>query len=58
MAIVFGTIFGAMVVSFAGFIYGRPRPLDLYGKILLDLVATVLLVWLAIRLRRERVSHA
>ena len=57
MAIVFGTIFGAMVVSFAGFIYGA-APLDLYGKIMLDLVATVLLVWLAIRLRRERVSHA
>ncbi|HET9473595.1 MAG TPA: hypothetical protein VFO82_06855, partial [Steroidobacteraceae bacterium] len=57
MAIVFGTIFGAMVVSFAGFIYGA-APLDLYGKIVLDVIATVLLVWLAIHLRRGRVSHA
>jgi hypothetical protein len=35
-----------MTVSFAGFIYGA-APLDLYGKILLDVIAAVLLVWLA-----------
>ena len=53
MGVVFGTIIGAMTVSFAGFVYGA-APLDLYGKIVLDLIATILLVWLAIRLRRER----
>jgi hypothetical protein len=57
IALVFGTTFGAMVVSFAGFIYGA-TPLDLYGKIALDVIATVLLSWLAVRLRRELFSGA
>lgn len=52
MALVFGTIVGAMSVSFAGFIYAT-LPLDLYGKILLDVLALAGLIALARRLRRS-----
>ena len=51
MGVVFGTIVGAMSVSFAGFIYAT-LPLDLYGKILLDVLALAGLIALARRLRR------
>jgi len=50
LGIVLGTTFGSMTVSFAGFIYGA-APLDLYGKIVLDVIAAVLLLWLALRRR-------
>ena len=51
MGVVLGTVMGSMIVSFLGFIYGA-APLDLYGKIVLDVIAALLLVWLAVRLRR------
>jgi hypothetical protein len=51
MGVVFGTIVGAMSVSFAGFIYAT-LPLDLYGKILLDVLALAGLIALARSLRR------
>jgi hypothetical protein len=51
MGIAFGTIVGAMTVSFAGFIYAT-LPLDLYGKIVLDALALIGLIWLAMGLRR------
>jgi hypothetical protein len=50
LGIILGTTFGSMSVSFAGFIYGA-APLDLYGKIVLDAIAAVLLVWLAVSRR-------
>jgi hypothetical protein len=53
MGVVFGTIVGAMSVSFAGFIYAT-LPLDLYGKILLDLLALAGLIALARRRRRTQ----
>jgi hypothetical protein len=57
MGVVFGTLLGSMIVSFAGFIYGA-APLDLYGKIVLDVIAALLLAWLAARLRRPARSPA
>jgi hypothetical protein len=51
MGVALGTVMGSMIVSFAGFIYGA-APLDLYGKIVLDVIATLLLAWLAASLRR------
>jgi hypothetical protein len=50
LGIILGTMFGSMCVSFAGFIEGA-APLDLYGKIVLDVIAAVLLVWLALSRR-------
>ncbi len=50
MGVAFGTIVGAMSVSFAGFIYAT-LPLDLYGKILLNLLALAGLIALARKLR-------
>ena len=50
LGIILGTVLGSMTVSFVGFIYGA-APLDLYGKILLDVIAAVLLVWLALSRR-------
>jgi hypothetical protein len=51
MGVAFGTIVGAMSVSFAGFVYAT-LPLDLYGKILLNVLALAGLIALARRLRR------
>jgi hypothetical protein len=48
--IALGAVICTMAVNFAGFIYGASK-LDLYGKIVLDVIATILLVWLAIRVR-------
>jgi hypothetical protein len=52
-----GTIVGAMLVSFVGFIYGT-SPLDLWGKIVMNVIATILLVWLALKVRALRLSAA
>jgi hypothetical protein len=52
MGIVLGAIISTMAVNFAGFIYATSK-LDLYGKIVLDAIATILLVWLAVRIRRD-----
>ena len=35
-------------MSTAAFFYGT-LPIDLYGKLILDLIATILMIWLAIR---------
>jgi len=51
MGIAFGTIVGAMMVSFVGFIYAT-LPLDLYGTIVLDALALIGLMRLAMRLRQ------
>jgi hypothetical protein len=53
----FGTILGAMVVSFVGFIYATSA-LDLWGKIVMNVIATILLIVLAIRVRRGYTHHA
>lgn len=53
LGIILGTLFGSMCISFAGFIEGA-APLDLYGKIVLDSIAAVLLVWLAVCRRDTR----
>jgi hypothetical protein len=57
LGIVLGTVIGSMAVSFAGFIDGASK-LDLYGKIILDAIATVLLIWLAVRVGAKPVSDA
>jgi fluoride ion exporter CrcB/FEX len=43
-----GCVISTMAVNFFGFIYATSK-LDLYGKIVLDVIATVLLIWLAMR---------
>lgn len=53
MGVAFGSITGAMTVSFAGFV-NATLPLDLYGKILLDVLALAGLVMLARKLRPVR----
>jgi hypothetical protein len=55
MGLAFGTITGAMGLSTVAFLYGTP-PMDLYGKLILDVTATILLIWLAVRLARPRVT--
>jgi hypothetical protein len=46
--IALGAVISTMAVNFAGFIYGTSK-LDLYGKIVLDVIGTILLIWLSIR---------
>jgi hypothetical protein len=53
MGLVFGTIVGAMGLSTVAFFYGT-LPIDLYGKLILDLIATILMIWLAIRVAPAR----
>jgi hypothetical protein len=50
-----GAVFSTMAVNFAGFVYGASK-LDLYGKIVLDVLAAILLVWLALRVRARPAS--
>jgi hypothetical protein len=50
--LVLGTVISTMAINFIGFIYGA-SPLDLYGKIVLDVIATVLLIWLAVRVAKR-----
>ncbi len=52
-----GTIVGSMAVGFVGFIYAT-APLDLWGKIVMNVVATALLIRLAMRVRARRLSAA
>jgi len=51
--IVLGAVISTMAVNFAGFIYGTSK-LDLYGKIVLDVIGTILLIWLALRVQPKR----
>ena len=57
VAIVLGTVISTMAVNFVGFIYATSK-LDLYGKIVLDVIGTVLLVWLALSVRAKNASGA
>ncbi|HEV7607111.1 MAG TPA: hypothetical protein VGO61_07230 [Steroidobacteraceae bacterium] len=57
LGLVLGTVIGSMAVSFAGFIDGASK-LDLYGKIILNVIATVLLIWLALRSGARPASDA
>jgi len=57
VGLVLGAVIATMAVNFFGFIYATSK-LDLYGKIILDAIATVLLVGLAIRVSRTRASGA
>ncbi|MES1262978.1 MAG: hypothetical protein ABUL69_01400 [Peristeroidobacter soli] len=50
-----GAVISTMAVNFAGFVYGTSK-LDLYGKIVLDVVGTILLIWLALRIRARNAS--
>jgi len=49
MGVAFGAITGSMAVGFVGFIYATAA-IDLYGKIVLNVIATILLVLLAVRI--------
>jgi hypothetical protein len=57
VGLVLGAVIATMAVNFFGFIYATSK-LDLYGKVILDVIATVLLIWLAIRVSTTRRSGA
>jgi hypothetical protein len=50
VALAFGASVGMMAIMFAGFI--GASPIDLYGKLVLDVIATILLVALVVRVKR------
>ena len=51
VAILYGAILTNMAIFFVGFI--GATPLDFYGKVIVDVIAVVLLLWLALRLRSK-----
>jgi hypothetical protein len=51
MGIALGAMLGTNAINYLGFINGNATPLDLYGKMTLDAIGTVLLIWLAVSLR-------
>lgn len=51
---IFGTMLGSMIVGFIGFI--GATPMDLYFKILINILAVVLLIALGLRVRSEAAS--
>jgi hypothetical protein len=53
-SMVFGTMLGAMLVSFVGFI--GAAPMDLYFKIGADAIAVALMLWLGARVRTLEVA--
>lgn len=57
MGLALGAILGSMAAGFVGFIYGT-SPLDLWGKIISNAIATVLILWLAMTVRSRRLSGA
>jgi len=57
MGLALGAILGSMAIGFVGFIYGT-APLDLWGKIISNVIATALILWLAFTVRSRRLSAA
>ena len=57
MGLALGAILGSMAIGFVGFIYGT-APLDLWGKIISNAIATVLILWLAFTVRSRRLKSA
>ena len=55
VGLILGCVISTMAVNFFGFIYATSK-LDLYGKIILDVIATVLLIWLAMRVAAKTAS--
>jgi hypothetical protein len=53
MGIALGAMLGTNAINYLGFINGNARPLDLYGKVTLDVIGTFLLIWLAAGVRRK-----
>ena len=51
VGVTFGAMLGTNAINYLAFINGNARPLDLYGKITLDVIATSLLIWLALSVR-------
>jgi hypothetical protein len=49
VGILYGAIITNMAVFFVGFL--GATPIDFYGKVVLDIIAVALLIWLALRLR-------
>jgi hypothetical protein len=52
-----GAIVGSMAVGFVGFIYAT-APIDLWGKIIMNVIATILLIRLALKVRERRINAA
>lgn len=52
-SVIFGTITGAMIVGFIGFIDVLPSDLDF--KIVLNIIALVLLIWFGFSLKRKAI---
>jgi hypothetical protein len=53
MGLALGAILGSMAAGFVGFIYAT-SPLDLWGKIISNAIATALIIWLAMTVRSRR----
>jgi hypothetical protein len=56
VGIVFGAIIGNMAITFVSSWYDSP--LDFYGKLILDAIALVLMIWLALRLHSSERAAA
>jgi hypothetical protein len=52
VGILYGATIANMAVTFVGYMY--ESPLNFYGKVILDVIAVVLLLWLAMRLRQSQ----
>jgi hypothetical protein len=57
LGLTLGAVISTMAVNFYGFIYATSK-LDLYGKIVLDVIATILLIWLTVRVSAKPASTA
>jgi hypothetical protein len=57
LGLALGAVLGSMAIGFSGFIYGT-APLDLWGKIISNAIATVLILWLAFTVRSRRLKPA
>ena len=57
LGLTLGSVISTMAVNFFGFIYATSK-LDLYGKIILDVTSTILLIWLTVRVSAKPASTA
>jgi hypothetical protein len=55
MGLALGAVLGSMAIGFVDFIYGA-APIDLWGKIISNAIATALILWLALTVRSRRLD--
>ncbi len=56
VGLLYGAILTNMMVFFVGFL--DATPLDFYGKLIMDSIAVVLMIWLAMSLRSQVIEAA